>query len=249
MNFAHQTRLLVLFLCTFLCAPFQSMRFPLDHVVCRRNILSTRSDNSIHIFTSLRAALTDKPLESALDFLRHGSGFEREEDEDDNDDIESEFSEIFEDSAQFDVPYKLIAEIQAREALRIANKGPSSADVNAGVIHGAMERWRLHDNDVGSAEVQVAIAHERVKYLTSHLLQNKKDLAAKRGLQALVVARRKSLEYLSRKNPEKAQLMADELGIRFRPPSSGKDWDRQMRYGAFKNTKSKKAKVGALKAI
>lgn len=104
-----------------------------------------------------------------------------------------------------------------------------------------MQRWKKHENDVGSAEVQIAIAHERIRYLTAHLLKNKKDFAAKRGLQALVVARRKFLDYLSRTDSDKARLVADELGIRFRV--SGQEWDRETRYGAFKNTKSRQAKA------
>jgi small subunit ribosomal protein S15 len=151
------------------------------------------------------------------------------------------FAHIFADSPQFEIPYDKIAELEQREAERLANKAPSAASVHKADIKRAVERWRTHEDDVGSPEVQIAIAHERIRYLTEHLLHNKKDLASKRGLQALVVARRKSLEYLTRTDPDKARQAVEELGIRFQAP--GHQWDRQTRYGAFRNTKSKHAKI------
>jgi small subunit ribosomal protein S15 len=45
----------------------------------------------------------------------------------------------------------------------------------------------MHEGDVGSAQVQVAIANERLGQLTRHLLANKKDMSAKRGLQVGVI--------------------------------------------------------------
>lgn len=148
--------------------------------------------------------------------------------------------EIYSDSPEFVVPHELIAELEEREAKALANKVPSSADLNAEHINSAVLRWRKHDTDVGSAEVQVAIADEKIKYLTKHLLANRKDLSAKRGLQAMVVTRRKFLDYLSRTDADKARLMVQELGIRFR--SSGNQWDKLAKYGAFTNTKAKYVK-------
>jgi small subunit ribosomal protein S15 len=164
------------------------------------------------------------------------------------DDID--MSEIYEDSADFPIDYARIAEVEEMEALRKAS-APTPASVrNKALTREAMEKWRRHETDVGSAEAQVAVANERIKYLTAHLLSNRKDLSAKRGLQALVVARRKFLNYLSRSDPDKARLLSEELGIRFRA-SSGQDWDRAARYGAFKNTKSEAAhaKAGVAKSV
>lgn len=145
--------------------------------------------------------------------------------------------EIFDDSPDIEIPYELISELEEREANALANAVPKAEAINKAKINESIVRWRKHDNDRGSAEVQVAIAHERVKYLTQHLLANKKDVAAKRGLQAVVVARRKFLNYLYQHDPAKAEEMITELGIRFRPP--GRLWDKQSRYGAFKNVKAK----------
>jgi hypothetical protein len=52
----------------------------------------------------------------------------------------------------------------------------------------------------------------------------------------MVTTRRKFLNYLFLHNNEKALEMVKELKIRFRPP--GRQWDKEAKYGAFKNTKT-----------
>lgn len=159
--------------------------------------------------------------------------------------MEDEFDlfDIFEDSPDIETPHDLIAELEEKEAAFLASRGVSSMQLNQETIDKAIAKWRLHDKDVGSAEVQVAIANEKVKYLTKHLLANKNDVSARRGLDAIVTARRKFLNYLYTTNKSKAEKMISELGIRFRPP--GRLWDKEAKYGAFKNTKSKWMKIRA----
>lgn len=144
------------------------------------------------------------------------------------------------ESPQFIIPFDKIAELESQEGNVNVLMQVSAAARHAEDIRNAVVKWQRHNGDVGSPEVQIAIAHERIRYLTAHMLSNKKDFASKRGLQALVVARRKMLEYLSRVDPVKAKLVSNELGIRFQLP--GQEWDKQTRYGAFRNTKSKHAK-------
>jgi ribosomal protein S15 len=183
--------------------------------------------------SSSDSPLVDRALDSALDFLQDVEGPIEEEDEDDEFDI----FEIYEDSPDIEINYDLIAEIEKNEADALANKLPSKSEINAGVIKAAIEKWRKHDNDCGSAEVQIAITNERIKYLTVHMLKNKHDVAAKRGLDQLVQDRKKFLNYLYGFDPEKAIAMAKEMGIRFRPP--GRLWDKQSKYESHKNTKTK----------
>lgn len=151
-------------------------------------------------------------------------------------DDEFDLFEIYEESPDLEVPYDLIAELEEKETLAAANKVPSSSIFNQANIKAAVEKWRKHDKDVGSAEVQIAIANEKIKYLTKHLLANKKDVAAKRGLDTLVNTRRKFLNYLFVTNSAKALEMVKELKIRFRPP--GRQWDKEAKYAAYKNTKT-----------
>ena len=149
--------------------------------------------------------------------------------------------DIYDDSPDIEIPYELLSELEAKEANALASKTASAEQLNAQAITKAVEKWREHENDCGSAAVQVAIANERIKYLTKHLLANKKDIAARRGLNALVTTRRKFLNFLFKTNTSKAELLMSELGIRFRPP--GRLWDKEAKYGAFKNTKSKWQKL------
>lgn len=173
-----------------------------------------------------------------MDFLQKG-----EDDLEDEEEDEFEMFDIFDESPDFEIPYDLIAELEEKETSRLASKGPTGADLNSATITAAIQKWKRHDNDVGSSEVQIAIANERIKYLTKHLLANKHDVSARRGLQALVNTRRKFLNYLFTTDQPKAELMVKELGIRFRPP--GRLWDKEAKYGAYKNTKSKWQKIRA----
>lgn len=179
--------------------------------------------------------LDDRALDSALDFLQEGEADGEEEDD------EFDLFDIYEESPEIEVPHELIASLEEQEAVARSNKGPSALDMNNAEIKKAVEKWRKHDKDCGSAEVQVAIANERIKYLTKHLLSNKSDISARRGLNALVTTRRKFLNYLYETDKAKAEKMVKELGIRFRPP--GRLWDKEAKYGAFKNTKSKWQKI------
>jgi len=151
--------------------------------------------------------------------------------------------DIFEDSPDLDVNYDLIAELTEKDTNAASEKKPNASSQQAAVIKAAVERWRKHDKDCGSAEVQVAIAHEKVKYLTAHLLANKHDTSTRRGLQAIVVHRRKFLNYLYEHDRAKCDEMVRELGIRFRPKKGA--FDRESKYASFKNTKSKWKKLRA----
>ena len=151
--------------------------------------------------------------------------------------------DIYEESPEIEIPYDLIADLESKEASALSSKLPSAASVNQATITAAVAKWRKHDKDCGSAEVQVAIANEKIKYLTKHLLANKYDVSSRRGLNALVNHRRKFLNYLYEHDRQKATKMIQELGIRFRPP--GRLWDKEAKYNSFTNSKSKWEKLRA----
>ena len=174
-----------------------------------------------------------------MDFLQDGETEAAEEEDDDMD-----FYEIFEESPDIEINYDLIRSYEEKEAEAL-NKPPNASQLNAIKIKEAVMKYRKHDNDCGSAEAQITAANERIKYLTQHLLVNKKDFAAKRGLDALVVKRRRFLNYLYETDKPKAELLIKEMGIRFRPP--GRLWDKEAKYGAFKNTKTPAAKLAQKK--
>ena len=77
-----------------------------------------------------------------------------------------------------------------------------------------IDRFRLHDKDTGSPEVQVAILSNRINYLTEHFKTHKKDHHSRRGLLKLVGQRRRLLNYLRRTDVERYQNIIKELGLR-----------------------------------
>lgn len=73
---------------------------------------------------------------------------------------------------------------------------------------------RLHDTDVGSPEVQVALLTHRINELTEHFKIHKKDHHGRRGLLKLVGRRRRMLEYLKNKDIERYRATIGRLGLR-----------------------------------
>ncbi len=76
------------------------------------------------------------------------------------------------------------------------------------------DKFKLHEKDTGSPEVQIALLTERIIYLTEHFRTHKKDHHSRRGLLKLVSRRRKLLEYLKRRNYEGYTTIIRELGLR-----------------------------------
>ncbi len=75
-------------------------------------------------------------------------------------------------------------------------------------------RYRRHDSDTGSPEVQVALLTSRILQLTEHLKTHKKDHASRRGLLKMVGARSSLLKFLTRTDRERYQKTIDGLGLR-----------------------------------
>ena len=77
-----------------------------------------------------------------------------------------------------------------------------------------MERFRVHERDTGSSEVQIAILTERILELIQHLRMHKHDYHTQRGLLKLVGRRQRLLRYLARNNPQSRKSLMKELKIR-----------------------------------
>jgi small subunit ribosomal protein S15 len=77
-----------------------------------------------------------------------------------------------------------------------------------------IEKYRIHESDTGSPEVQIALLSERIGYLTEHFKIHKKDHHSRRGLLKLVGQRRRLLDYLRAKNVERYKTIIAGLGIR-----------------------------------
>ena len=74
--------------------------------------------------------------------------------------------------------------------------------------------YQRSESDTGSPEVQVSLLTSRIKYLTEHFKQFKKDAHSRYGLQAMVNKRRKLLKYLKRKNRSAYQSLIKRLQLR-----------------------------------
>ncbi len=77
-----------------------------------------------------------------------------------------------------------------------------------------IEEYRIHENDTGSPEVQIAILTQRINYLTEHLKVHKKDFHSRRGLLKMVGQRRGLLNYLQRKDIQRYRAIVERLGLR-----------------------------------
>jgi len=77
-----------------------------------------------------------------------------------------------------------------------------------------IEKYRLHDTDTGSPEVQIAILTERINYLTEHLKQHKKDHHSRRGLFKMVGQRRGLLNYLRDNDIDRYRAIVEKLQLR-----------------------------------
>ncbi|MFZ5597908.1 MAG: 30S ribosomal protein S15 [Bacillota bacterium] len=73
---------------------------------------------------------------------------------------------------------------------------------------------KLHENDTGSPEVQIAILTKRIATLTEHLKIHKKDHHSRRGLLKMVGQRRALLNYLKDRNFERYRSLIEKLQLR-----------------------------------
>ena len=87
---------------------------------------------------------------------------------------------------------------------------PLSTDQKSAII-GDFQRG---SSDTGSAEVQVALLSARIKELTEHFAEHKKDHHSRRGLLRLVNQRRKLLDYLKGEDVERYRQLISRLGLR-----------------------------------
>jgi small subunit ribosomal protein S15 len=77
-----------------------------------------------------------------------------------------------------------------------------------------IDRFKIHENDTGSSEVQIALLSNRIDYLTDHFKTHKKDHHSRRGLLKLVGQRRRLLSYLKKIDKDRYQNIIKELGLR-----------------------------------
>ncbi|EGQ27474.1 30S ribosomal protein S15 [Mammaliicoccus sciuri] len=77
-----------------------------------------------------------------------------------------------------------------------------------------INEFKTHENDTGSADVQIAILTEEINNLNNHLRTHKKDHHSRRGLYKMVGTRRRLLRYLRETNVQRYRDLIAKLGLR-----------------------------------
>ena len=77
-----------------------------------------------------------------------------------------------------------------------------------------VQKFRLHDTDTGSPQVQVALLTARINHLSAHFQSHKKDFNSRQGLLKMVSRRRRLLEYLKYHDENAYRSLLDALKLR-----------------------------------
>ena len=77
-----------------------------------------------------------------------------------------------------------------------------------------IEKFKQHEGDTGSPEVQIALLTSRILYLTEHFKVHKKDFHSKTGLLKMVGQRRKLLNYLKKNDVQRYRDILKRLDLR-----------------------------------
>lgn len=77
-----------------------------------------------------------------------------------------------------------------------------------------IKKFRIHKNDSGSPEVQIALLTNKISTLQEHLKRHPKDVHSRVGLIKMVNRRRKLLNYLLQKETERYNSVTEKLKLR-----------------------------------
>ena len=77
-----------------------------------------------------------------------------------------------------------------------------------------IEKFKIHEKDTGSCEVQIALLTKEIDKLLLHLKKNPKDLHSKRGLIRMVVKRKKLLNYIKKESEKRYNGIIKKIGLK-----------------------------------
>jgi small subunit ribosomal protein S15 len=77
-----------------------------------------------------------------------------------------------------------------------------------------IQKYQVHENDRGSASVQIALLTQRINELRDHFEKHKGDHHSRRGLLRMVGRRRSLLEYLKETDLGRYRELIESLGLR-----------------------------------
>ena len=76
-----------------------------------------------------------------------------------------------------------------------------------------IDKFKTHEGDTGSPEVQVALISQRIENVADHLKSHSHDNHSRRGLLSMINKRRRLLYYLTRKAPDRYKDIINKLGL------------------------------------
>jgi len=77
-----------------------------------------------------------------------------------------------------------------------------------------IKKYKTHDSDTGSSEVQIAILSEEINELSEHLKTHKKDFSSRRGLLRKIGQRRRLLQFLQKESAERYEVLIKKLKLK-----------------------------------
>lgn len=77
-----------------------------------------------------------------------------------------------------------------------------------------IEKFKMHEGDTGSPEVQVALLTSRINQMVEHLKKHKKDHSGRRGLLMLVGQRKRLLNYLEKEDTKRFESLKENLNLK-----------------------------------
>ena len=77
-----------------------------------------------------------------------------------------------------------------------------------------VKKYKVHDTDTGSSEVQIALLTEEINRLVLHLKKHSKDFHSKRGLIRMVIKRKKLLGYLKKESEKRYKSIIKKIGLK-----------------------------------
>lgn len=90
-----------------------------------------------------------------------------------------------------------------------------------------INKFKIHKNDTGSSQVQIAILTEEIKQLTEHLKKHKHDNSSRRGLLKKVGERRKLLKYLQKEDEKSFRELSQRLKLKIAKKMQAEEEERQ----------------------
>jgi len=77
-----------------------------------------------------------------------------------------------------------------------------------------IDKFKIHEKDTGSSNVQIALLTKRINDLTNHFKIHPKDHHSRRGLLKMVGQRRRLLNYIKKRDSGQYRALVKELGLR-----------------------------------